>query len=82
MNYDEVTDLACKDVTKLMRLIDDLPDNFGTTEEISIVERINHPTLTSEDQIYNKKKGVKKSVRSFLDGLLKTYKELGKLKFL
>lgn len=78
-NY-KTTDSVCQDITQLVELIEKLPKNFGTMDEISIVERINHPTLTSEEQIYNKGKSVPKSVKSFLVDLLKTYEELGKVK--
>lgn len=78
-NY-KTTDSVCDDIKVLLDLIEKLPTNFGTMDEISIVDRINHPTLTSEDQIYNKGKGVKKSVKSFLVDLLQTYEELGKVK--
>lgn len=77
-NY-KTTDSVCQDITHLVELIEKLPNNFGSMDEISIVERINHATLTSEEQIYNKGKGVPKSVKSFLVDLLKTYEELGKV---
>lgn len=72
------TDLVCWDVTKLVEMIAKLPKNFGEEEEISIIERVSHPSLTSEEQIYDKKKGVPEKLASFLTDLLGTYEELGK----
>lgn len=72
-------DLVCEVIRKHVELLKLFPKDFGREEEISIIERVSHPSLTSEEQIYEKKKGVPKKLIRFLTGLLETYEELGKL---
>lgn len=72
-------DPCCADITDFVGLLERLPRDFDfiTEEQRSIIETINHPTLISEEQLYDNKKGVPKTLKSFLTDLLKTYSELG-----
>lgn len=58
-------------------MLEKLPKKFGNEEEISIIEQVNDPSLTSDDQLLDKKKGLPKKLESFLRDLLITYEELG-----
>ncbi len=72
------TDSVCEDVVKLIEMLAMFPKNFGEEEEISFIERVSHPSLTSEEQIYDKKKGVPGKLSCILADVLITYEELGK----
>ncbi|CAL8072085.1 unnamed protein product [Orchesella dallaii] len=71
------TDPVCQDIIRFLQLLDKLHKNIVSDDVIETIQSIDHPSLTTEDQLFNKRKGVPQMLKTFLNDLLKTYEELG-----
>lgn len=76
LTYKE-SDPVCHPITSLLEMLSVLPEQAIMEKEESALPFINHPSLSSEGQLYQKNKGMIKPIKSSMADLLKTYCELG-----